>query len=52
MFKEVGLDPTQGTGKMAADLYSGKLDSIQDQMEHPVGQHLQEMQRMEISGHM
>jgi len=27
LFKEVGLDPTQGTGKMAADLYSGKLDS-------------------------
>ena len=27
LFKEVGLDPTQGTGKMAADLYNGKLDS-------------------------
>jgi|TARA_R110002012_G_scaffold321495_1_gene549555 hypothetical protein len=27
LFKEVGLDPTQGTGKMAADLYAGKLDS-------------------------
>jgi|TARA_R100001163_G_C5067620_1_gene206906 hypothetical protein len=29
LFKEVGLDPTQGTGKMAADLYSGKLDSTE-----------------------
>lgn len=27
LFKEVGLDPSQGTGKMAADLYNGKLDS-------------------------
>ena len=29
LFKEVGLDPTQGTGKMAADLYNGKLDSTE-----------------------
>ena len=29
LFKEVGLDPSQGTGKMAADLYSGKLDSTE-----------------------
>ena len=27
------------------------LDSIQDQMEQPVGQRLQEMQNMEITGH-
>ena len=27
LFKEVGLDPDKGTGKMAADLYSGKLNT-------------------------
>jgi len=27
LFKEVGLDPSSGTGKMAFDLYDGKPDS-------------------------
>ena len=27
LFKEVGLDPTAGTGKMAFDLYDGKPDT-------------------------
>jgi len=27
MFKEVGLDPNSGTGKMAFDLYDGKPDT-------------------------
>jgi hypothetical protein len=27
MFKEVGLDPDSGTGKMAFDLYDGKPDT-------------------------
>lgn len=29
MFKEVGLDPNSGTGKMAFDLYDGKPDTAE-----------------------
>jgi hypothetical protein len=29
MFKEVGLDPDSGTGKMAFDLYDGKPDTAE-----------------------
>ena len=29
LFKDVGLDPTSGTGKMAFDLYDGKPDTAE-----------------------